>query len=72
MTNSTDSLIFLEDPPYPSEELLQFNWYRKKFEDRLKVLGDKAAQQFEPVVQWMRQVIAKKAPELLEESDSKK
>ena len=67
MANSTNFLTVAEDSPPPSEELLQFNWYRQKFENRLKMMGDETAQQFEPVVRWMRQVIANKAPELLEE-----
>jgi hypothetical protein len=37
------------------------------FENRLKVLGKDAEVRFEPIVQWMRQVLAEKAPELLDD-----
>ncbi|MFQ5978116.1 MAG: hypothetical protein ACE5OZ_08310 [Candidatus Heimdallarchaeota archaeon] len=48
-----------------SEQIVQFDRSRRAFEARLHELDDEAAQRFKPVVAWMRQVIAKKAPELL-------
>ncbi|MHA2271282.1 MAG: hypothetical protein ACXACI_05425 [Candidatus Hodarchaeales archaeon] len=49
-------------------ELLKFDLCRRKFERRLKELGDEATEKFDPVVHWMRLVIADKAPELLNET----
>lgn len=49
-------------------ELLKFDLCRRKFEKRLKELGDEATEKFDPVVHWMRLVIADKAPELLNET----
>lgn len=48
-----------------SEQIIQFDCSRRAFEARLRELDDEAAQRFEPVVAWMRQVVAIKAPELL-------
>ncbi|MFQ5977406.1 MAG: hypothetical protein ACE5OZ_04660 [Candidatus Heimdallarchaeota archaeon] len=56
-----------EERPKTSEELLRFDYCRRKFEKRLKEVGDDAIQRFDPIVQWMRQVIAERAPELLHE-----
>ena len=60
-------LAYAKEPPRTSEELLQFDRVRRMFENRLKVLGEDAEARFEPIVQWMRQVLAEKAPELLED-----
>lgn len=63
---------YAQEPPQTSEELIQFDRYRRMIENRLRVLGDDAIQRFEPFVLWMRQMIAEKAPELLDESSSRK
>ncbi len=60
----------LEDPTVleqTSEELIRFDRSRRAFEERLKELGGEPEQHFRDVVQWMRAVIAKKAPELLDD-----
>lgn len=59
----------LEDPldvlNQTSEQLISFDRSRRAFEQRLRELGGESEQQFQDVVQWMRAVVAKKAPELL-------
>jgi hypothetical protein len=50
-----------------SEELVRFDRSRRAFEERLKELGGEPEQHFQDVVQWMRAVVAKKAPELLDD-----
>lgn len=50
---------------YYYNELIKFDNCRRTFEKRLKELGDNEVEKFDPVVQWMRLVIAEKAPELL-------
>ncbi|MFW9916698.1 MAG: hypothetical protein ACFFGZ_13925 [Candidatus Thorarchaeota archaeon] len=59
----------LEDPTVldqTSEELIRFDRSRRAIEKRLRELGGEPEQHFRHVVQWMRAVIAKKAPELLD------
>ncbi|MHA2273406.1 MAG: hypothetical protein ACXACI_16235 [Candidatus Hodarchaeales archaeon] len=60
-------LAYAKEPPRTSEELLQFDRVRRLFENRLRLLGEDAEERFEPIVQWMRAVLAEKAPELLED-----
>lgn len=61
---------FEEDDPQTSDELINFDICRRKFENRLKELEDDAIEKFNPIIEWMRLVIADKAPELLNESYS--
>ncbi|MFX0116355.1 MAG: hypothetical protein ACFFB3_17525 [Candidatus Hodarchaeota archaeon] len=50
---------------YQGELLIRFNQARQAFENRLKELDEETAQRLAPVIQWMKQVITKKAPDLL-------
>jgi hypothetical protein len=50
---------------YESEQLIRFDQARRVFENRLKELDEETTQRLTPVIQWMRKVIAKKAPDLL-------
>jgi hypothetical protein len=58
----------LEDPTaldQTSKDLIRFDHSRRAFEKRLRELGDESEQYFRDVVQWMRAVVEKMAPELL-------
>ncbi|MFW9916855.1 MAG: hypothetical protein ACFFGZ_14715 [Candidatus Thorarchaeota archaeon] len=56
---------FSQEQSQTANELLKFDYCRKIFEKRLHDLGEEASQRFGPIAEWMRLVIAEKAPELL-------
>ncbi|MFX0112973.1 MAG: hypothetical protein ACFFB3_00345 [Candidatus Hodarchaeota archaeon] len=59
--------MFSQEHP-PSDDLLRFDFCRRYFEKRLTELDEEIAERFSPIADWMRLVIAEKAPELLNES----
>ncbi|MFX0113837.1 MAG: hypothetical protein ACFFB3_04770 [Candidatus Hodarchaeota archaeon] len=55
-----------------SEEILKFNNCRCELERRLQDVDSPTAAAFEPVVRWMRSVVSKWAPELLDDIKDEK
>lgn len=68
IANSIPLAMTLENP----EEVLKFNDCRCELENRLKEVDSATAAAFEPVVAWMRVVISKWAPELLNDNEDEK
>ncbi|MHA2495468.1 MAG: hypothetical protein ACXAEI_08260 [Candidatus Hodarchaeales archaeon] len=68
IANSIPLTMTLEKP----EEILKFNDCRCQLEKRLKEVDSATAASFEPVVAWMREVLSKWAPELLNDNKDEK
>lgn len=68
ITNSIPLNFTLEHP----EEILKFNDCRCELEKRLKEVDATTAAAYEPVIAWMRLVVSKWAPELLNDKKDEK
>ena len=68
MADTTGSFPFVQRKPRTSEELIKFEKCRRMVERRLNAIGGNTAKRFSPFMDWMHQVIAENAPELLHDT----